>query len=52
MRMEVATEIRAMFNGTDIRYAQELLEHQNIRTTQRYTRVTNPKLDYIKSPYI
>lgn len=37
-------------NGTDIRYIQELLGHQNIRTTQRYTHVTNPKLRNIKSP--
>jgi integrase/recombinase XerD len=31
-------------NGTDVRYVQELLGHQNIRTTQRYAQVTNPKL--------
>lgn len=39
-------------NGTDIRYIQELLGHSNIRTTQVYTKVTNPKLKNIKSPLI
>ncbi|KKP30732.1 MAG: Integrase/recombinase [Parcubacteria group bacterium GW2011_GWA2_31_28] len=37
-------------NGVDVRYVQELLGHQNIRTTQIYTQVTNPKLKNIKSP--
>ncbi|MDF1498443.1 MAG: tyrosine-type recombinase/integrase [Patescibacteria group bacterium] len=36
-------------NGIDIRYVQELLEHSNIRTTQVYTKVTNPKLKNIQS---
>ncbi|RLA83793.1 MAG: integrase [Deltaproteobacteria bacterium] len=38
-------------NGTDVRYVQELLGHANIRTTQIYTQVTNPKLKNIKSPF-
>ena len=37
-------------NGVDVRYVQELLGHQNIRTTQLYTKVTNPSLKNIKSP--
>jgi len=37
-------------NGVDIRYVQELLGHQNIRTTQLYTKVTNPSIKKIKSP--
>jgi site-specific recombinase XerD len=37
-------------NGTDVRYVQELLGHANIRTTQIYTKVTNPMLKNIKSP--
>lgn len=37
-------------NGTDVRYVQELLGHSNIRTTQIYTQVTNPKLKNIRSP--
>lgn len=37
-------------NGTGMRYVQELLGHSNIRTTMRYTHVTNPALKKIKSP--
>lgn len=37
-------------NGVDTRYVQELLGHQDIRTTQRYTHMTNPGLRNIKSP--
>lgn len=37
--------------GTDVRYVQELLGHKNIRTTQRYTQVTNLSLKNIKSPF-
>jgi site-specific recombinase XerD len=38
-------------DGVSIRYVQKLLGHQNIRTTQCYTRVTNPRLKNIKSPF-
>ena len=36
--------------GTDIRYIQELLGHDSIETTERYTHVTQPALARIKSP--
>lgn len=37
-------------NGTDIRFIQELLGHENIRTTQGYTRVATHALARIVSP--
>ena len=48
LRHSFATHL--LKRGTDISYIQELLGHENIKTTLRYTHVTPAAIKKIKSP--
>jgi site-specific recombinase XerD len=48
LRHSYATHL--LESGTDIRIIQELLGHQNIKTTQIYTHISSTSIQKIKNP--